>query len=370
MADSKNVKTPILRIAKRKERSKKEIFMLQVWSFLFAIVAGGLFILILGHNPIEAYAEIIKGAFKGSKRDSLAGIRQTVILFVPLLLTALGLSLAYKTKFWNIGGEGQILMGAIFASYFALYNTDNPVKIPKPLVLLIMFLAGALGGGIMALIPAIFKTRFGTNETLFTLMLNYIALYFLNYLLSGPWQRTPGFASIGLFHESTDLWEINGFHLGILFAVLMIFAVHIYMKKTKSGYEMSVVGESQPTARYAGMSVKKIILRTMFLSGAICGIVGMINVSVNHTITDGITGGVGFSAITIAWLANFNAFAMALIAALFSILSKGSMVMQTAIGISSFAADVLQGIILFSFLGFSFFSTYRLQFKGIERKEI
>lgn len=359
---SKN-REPLIRIIKRRERTGTELLLLYCAAFFLAIIAGGIFLCLLGHNPLEAYGVIIKGAFKGSKRDSLAGIRQTIIYFVPLLMTSLGLSLAFKMKFWNIGGEGQIIMGGIFASVFALYNTDNPGTIPTPLLILLMFVAGALGGGLMGLIPAVFKVAFGTNETLFTLMLNYIAFYIMKYLVAGPWKRTPGYASIGSFDKSTWLWEFKGIHAGLILAIGLIFTVFVYLRMTKSGYEISVVGESQPTARYAGMNVKKIILRTMFISGAICGIVGMINISTTHTISEGVTGGVGFTAITVSWLSQLNPFIITLVSAMFSILQKGSSVMQSSLGISSYAADVLQGIILFSFLGCQFFTRYSFAFR-------
>lgn len=359
---------PLIRIAKRSERSRTELLLLRLSAFIIAIVAGGIFIAILGHNPIEAYLEIIKGAFKGTRRDSLSSIKQTLVFFVPLVMTSLGLSLAFRMRFWNIGGEGQIIMGGVFATIFALYNTDNPGAIPKGIVIPLMLLAGALGGGLMALIPAILKVKFGTNETLITLMLNYIALYFVMYLLSGPWQRTPGFASIGTFHESTKLWNFNGFSISILFAILLVVFVYFYIKKSKHGYEISVVGESQPTARYAGMNVSKIILRTVFLSGAICGIVGMIKISSTHELTSGITGGVGFTGITVAWLSQFNALATVLVSALFSILQKGSSVMQSSLGLSSHASDVLQGIILFCFLGVEFFTRYKFVLRNSKEK--
>lgn len=361
---------PLVRIAKRKERSRTELILLRLAAFLLAIAVGGIFIALLGHSPIEAYSEILKGAFKGNKRDALSAVKQTLIFFVPLIITSLGLSLAFRMKFWNIGGEGQIIMGGIFATVFALYNTDNPGAIPSGLLLPLMFVAGALGGGLMALLPAIFKVKFGTNETLFTLMLNYIALYFVNYLVTGPWRRTPGFGSIGNLDKSAWMWDINGFHVSLFVAAALVLFVHFYVKKSKQGYEISVVGESQPTARYAGMNVGKIILRTMFLSGAICGMVGMIKVSSTHTLTEGITSGVGFTGITVAWLSQFNALGMVLVSLLFAILQKGSSVMQTSLGLSDNASNVLQGIILFCFLGMEFFTRYKFVLKNSKHKEV
>ncbi len=355
---------PFARIVKRKELTKKQSILLRIVAFSLAIIAGGVFIWLLGKNPLEAYKLIIKGAFVGSVRNPLSSIQATVIVGVPLLIVSLGLSFAFKMKFWNIGAEGQIIMGGIFASYFALFHSN----LPHIILILVMFIAGAVGGGLWGLIPSIFKVRFGTNETLFTLMLNYIALYTIKYLEGGPWKGTAGFASIAQFNNNARLAQVGGVHIGWIFALLLVVVVYIYLNHTKSGYEISVVGESQATAHYAGMNVKKIILRTMFISGAICGIAGMIQVSgIDYTLSTGVTSGVGFTGITVAWLSQLNPFVIAVVTAIFSILEKGSGVMQSDLGVSSAATSVLQGIILFFFLGCEFFIRYTFVF-DIRRK--
>lgn len=350
-----NSQEPFVRIVKRKELTKQQVLLLRVFAFLLAIIAGGIFIWTMGKNPIDAYRLILKGAFVGSKRNPLSSIQATINIAIPLLIVSLGLSFAFKMKFWNIGGESQVIAGGIFATYFALYYST----LPGPILLVIMFIAGALGGGLMGLLPAIFKVRFGTNETLFTLMLNYIALYVIRYLESGPWRATPGFASIAQIDTNARLTHLGGVHIGWIFAVLLIAVVYIYLNHTKQGYEISVVGESQATAHYAGMNVKKIVLRTMFISGAICGIAGMIQVAgIDYTLSAGIAGGVGFKGITVAWLAQLNPFVITFVTAVFSILEKGSGVMQSELGLSSAGTGVLQGIILFFFLGCEFFVRY------------
>lgn len=347
------------RIVKRKELTQRQTVLLRVAAFVLAIVAGGIFIWMMGKNPFEAYKLIVRGAFMGSKRNPLSSVQATVIIAVPLIIVSLGLSFAFKMKFWNIGGEGQVIAGGIFATYLALhYNT-----LPNYVLLPVMFFAGAVGGGLWGLIPSIFKVRFGTNETLFTLMLNYIALYSIKYLENGPWRATPGFANIAQISSNARLPQVGGVHIGWIFALLLVAAVFMYLNHTKHGYEISVVGESQTTAHYAGMNVKRIVLRTMFISGAICGIAGMIQVTgIDYTLSTGIAGGVGFKGITVAWLAQLNPFVIAFVAAIFSILEKGSGVMQTELGISSAATSVLQGIILFFFLGCEFFTRYSFVF--------
>lgn len=350
---------PLVRIARRNELSTGKVWLLRLAAFLLAIAAGGLFMWMMGKNPLTAYGYILKGAFIGSKRNPLSSIQATIIFTIPLTIVSLGLSLAYKMKFWNIGGEGQIIIGAVCATYFALFHS----YLPKPILLIIMFAVGALGGGIWALIPALFKVRFNTNETLFTLMLNYIGLYIIKYLENGPWRATPGFANIAKIDESARLPQISGIHIGWIFAVFLIGFIYFYLYHTKHGYEISVVGESQPTAHYAGMNVKTIILRTILLSGAICGIAGMIQVAgIDYTLSTGVSGGVGFEGITVAWLAQLNPFVIAVVSFVFSVLEKGSRVMQTELGLSAASTGVLQGIILFFFLGCEFFVRYTFVF--------
>ena len=266
--------------------------------------------------------------------------------------------LAFKMKFWNIGGEGQLIMGAVFATYFALYHDHWPF----PVLFVVMLLAGIVGGGLWALIPAFFKTRFGTNETLFTLMLNYIALYFVSWLQEGPW-RDPaanGFPKIPSFSQAATLPKVLGVQMGWVIAVILTAMLFVYLRFTKHGYEISVVGQSKATAAYAGMRVDHIVLRTMFLSGAVAGIAGMIQVTgSDKTLTTGVAGGVGFTAIIVAWLAQLNPLASAVVAFLFAVLEKGASVVQSQFGLSTDCADVLQGIILFFVLGCEFFIRYR-----------
>jgi simple sugar transport system permease protein len=219
-----------------------------------------------------------------------------------------------------------------------------------------------IGGGIWGLIPAYFKTKYGTNETLFTLMLNYIALYMIKFFTEGPWRdpASSGFPKIATFNENARLDQIFGVHAGWLVGIFLVVVMFVYLKFTKHGYEISVVGESINTARYAGMNVKKIVLRTMFISGAICGIAGATQVSgAAYTLGEGVAGGVGFTAITVAWLSKLNPIIILVVTVLFSMLEKGCSVMQSTFGLSSAVSGILQGIILFFILGFDFFTRYR-----------
>lgn len=343
----------MIRIVKTKEKSKKQQMLLRLAAFVLALCAGGLFLLVLGNNPFAIYGTILSGAFR-----SEMAIQATIKIMIPLLIASLGVMLAFKMKFWNIGGEGQLIMGGVFASYFALFHADWPGFILFP----VMFIAGIIGGGIWALIPAFFKVKFGTNETLFTLMLNYIALYLVSWLQEGPW-RDPaanGFPKIASFDKSAVLPKLFGVQIGWVIALILVAVLFVYLRYTKQGYEISVVGESRATATYAGMNVQKIILRTMFLSGAVTGIAGMVQVTgSDRTLTTGVAGGVGFTAIIVAWLAQLNPVSSLIIAFLFSVLEKGSSVVQSQFGLSTDCADVLQGIILFFVLGCEFFIRYK-----------
>jgi len=353
-----------IRIAKRPERSARQNLLLWAGALLLAVLAGAAFIALMGQRPLEVYGMILKGAFVGSRRNPWSAVQATVIKLVPLLIVTLGLTLAFQMRFWNIGGEGQMMMGAIFASFFAI-NTPQMPHVP---LMLSMALAGIVGGGLWALLPAICKVKFGVNEVLFTLMMNYVAQYTIVFLQSGPWQRTPGFASVGSFDANVRLAKLFGVHIGWIVAIVLTAVVWAYLRHTKQGYELRVVGESHATARYAGMRVGRVVLRTMFLSGGLCGLAGMVQVAgIDHTLSTGVTGGVGFTGITLAWLAQLNPAAIAVIAAVFSILEKGSGSIPPAV-MAAEAADVLQSILLFSFLICEFFRRYEIKIKLPEKK--
>lgn len=346
------MKEPFIRAAKRAELSGKKVAVLRFEAILLSLIAGGIFILITGNNPIVIYGTILSGAFR-----SAMAVQGTIKIMIPLLISSLGITLAFKMKFWNIGAEGQIIVGAMFASYFALYHDG----LNHVVLLLVMFAAAAVGGGLWGLIPAFFKAKFNTNETLFTLMLNYIALHIITFLREGPWRDpgSQGYAKIARFSPNASLDKVLGVQFGWIIGLVLVVLVFLYLRYTKQGYELSVVGESKKTAEYAGMNVKKIILRTMFLSGAICGIAGMVKATGSDiTLTTAVAGGVGFTAIIVAWLSQLNPFVICIVSFLFSILEKGSSVIQSTYGLSTDSADVLQGIILFFILGCEFFIRY------------
>lgn len=353
-------KEPLLRMVKRDAISQQKAWMIRAAAFVLSLVTGGIIILCLGHNPLSVYAAMVKGAW-----GSRTVMHETVKLAVPLLITAIGISFAFKMKFWNIGAEGQILVGAVAAGAFGLFTAHIFPKIP---LVLLMMLASVIAGGLYGLLPAVCKAKWGTNETLFTLMLNYIALAFIKYLMNGPWKAAgSSYPKIAMLVPGARLTKIFGVHWGWILALILVVVSYIYFTKTKQGYEIAVVGESNNTARYAGINVGRVFRRTMFLSGALCGLVGMLQFAgADYTITEGTAGGVGFTAITVAWLAKMNPFGMLIVSVFIAMLERGSNAIQTQFKIPSSAADLLIGIILFFMLGCEFFISYRLVGRGKE----
>lgn len=359
-SNSTQAKEPLIRMVKRDVISKQKAWGIRGIAFFLSLVTGGLLILVMGHNPLSVYKAMVVGAW-----GSPTVIHETVKLAVPLLITAIGISFAFKMKFWNIGAEGQILVGAVAAGAFGLFTAHIFPKLP---LVILMILAGSIAGGLYGLLPAVCKAKWGTNETLFTLMLNYIALAFIKYLMNGPW-KAPGssFPKIAMLVPGARLTKVFGVHWGWILALIIVVAAYIYFNKTKQGYEISVVGQSNNTARYAGINVSKVFIRTMFISGALCGLVGMLQFAgADYTITEGTAGGIGFTAITVAWLAQMNPFGMLIVSVFIAMLERGANTIQTMFKIPASASDLLIGIILFFMLGCEFFITYRLIFRGKE----
>lgn len=348
-------KKPFVRIAKRENASYLSAWLIRLLAFVLALILGGIVFMCAGANPISAYKTIIEGSLGKAHR-----IRQTVKVAIPLLGTAVALAPCFRMKYWNCGAEGQITMGAVGASFFAIYFG---AKWPSILLLPIMGLAGIVLGALWSLLPAIFKARWGTNETLFTLMLNYIAIGIVSWLQGGPWEGMPGSQIIPTFKESAVLPSVLGVHCGWIMVLILMFFMYFYLNFTKHGYEVAVLGESENTARYAGMKVRTIILRTALLSGAISGLVGfMVCSGTDQTLFANVANGVGFTAITIAWLSQLNPFAMLIISMMLAILSKGSSALQSSLSVPASVSGIMTGILLMTLLGCEFFINYRLIF--------
>ena len=262
------------------------------------------------------------------------------------------------------------MMGAFGASLVAL---NVPASLSSPLTLLLMVAAAMLCGGIWAFIPAFFKAKFGTNETIFTLMMNYIAIKWVTYLQYGPWKdpESQGFPKIANFEPHAVLPSLFGVHIGWIIALVLVVLVHIFINHTKKGFEITVVGESVETARYAGMNINEIIIISMLISGGLCGLTGMIQASaIERTLTSSISGGYGFTAIITTWLGRLSAPIILVVCIAFAILLQGGAYLQIAMAVPSSVADMIEGIILFFVLGSEFFLQYRLSFEHKTKKEV
>lgn len=346
------------KMTSRSDCSAREAAVIRSSAIILSLAAAGIFILAIGHNPFAVYSSMVDGAFGTAYR-----ITETLRRAVPLVIASLGIAAAFRLRFWNIGADGQMMMGALGASYFALNYSSLPAYILLPL----MAFAGILCGGIWGAVPAFFRARFRTNETIFTLMLNYIALKLVTYLQYGPWKDPAalGFPKIPGFSANAILPDVLGLHAGWIIALLLAAAVHVFITYTKKGFEIMVTGESENTSRYAGMNVSRIMITTIFISGGICGLAGMIEASaVNKTLSVEITKGAGFTAIITCWLSGLRAPVIPVVCVLFAAMIQGGTFIQMAFQMPQSAAQILQGLILFFVLGSEFFIRYRVTRTG------
>ena len=352
-------KEPLFHIVKRDALPWYKALGIRFLAILLALILCGIITTITtGINPLQVYQSIVLGAF-GSVRKTWVTFQNIAIL----LLIALALTPAFKMKFWNIGAEGQILIGGACSAAVMIYAGD---KMPTGLLLIVMFVASAVGGMIWGMIPAVFKAHWNTNETLFTLMLNYVAMQVVTYCIVF-WENPKGSNTVGIINQATKagwLPELFGQKYGwnVVIVLILTVGMFIYLKYCKQGYEIAVVGESENTARYAGIQVRKVIVRTMAISGAICGIAGFVIVSgASHTISTATAGGRGFTAIIVAWLSKFNTFIMIAVSFGIVFMDQGAVQIATQYGLNENASDVILGIILFFLIGAEFFINYRVK---------
>lgn len=364
---SKKTREPFFHVAKRGYMPKYQSWLIRIGSILAALVVCAFVTMLLtGENPISVYSTMIKGAFGTSRK--FWKLLQSLAM---LLCVSLAVTPAFKMRFWNIGGEGQVLAGGLATAACMILLGG---KLPNAILLIVMIVASILAGAIWALIPAVFKARFNTNETLFTLMMNYIAIQIVSYFCM-YWENPKGSGKIGIINGDTmagwmpTIGEYD-YLLNVIIVFVLTVAMYIYLKYSKHGYELSVVGESENTARYIGINVKKVILRTMFLSGAICGIAGFLLVgSTDHTISSTTAGGRGFTAIMVSWLAKFNPIYMVLTSFLLVFLEAGAGQISMVFSLNESFSDILTGIILFFIIGSEFFINYQLKFRS-SKKEV
>ncbi len=347
-------------IVKRDDIVWWKAWLIRILSVVFALAVCSVVTLSLTDlNPLDMYISMFEGSM-GTPRLRWNLLQNTAML----LCVSLAVTPAFKMRFWNIGGEGQILIGGLATASCMIFLGG---KLSTPLLILVMFVSAVVSGALWALVPAYFKTRFNSNETLFTLMMNYVAIQIVAYYTL-EWSVPKGSGTPRTLEFGQLPVIMNQKYLAnILVVVLLTALVYVYLKYSKHGYEISVVGESEKTARYIGINVKKVVLRTMAISGAICGIAGFLLVAgTDHTLKSDTSGGRGFTAIMVSWLAKFNPLFMVITSLLIVFLQKGASKISEVYRLNSSFSDIITGIIIFFIIGSEFFINYKLK---VNKKE-
>ena len=322
--------------------------------------------LLTGENPVSIYVTIFEGAFGTARRTWITVQDLAILLGISLAVTP-----AFKMRFWNIGAEGQVLIGGLATTACMICLAD---KLPNALVIVCMAVTSILAGAFWGFLPAFFKARWNTNETLFTLMMNYIATQLAAYFII-VWEVPKGAGKIGIINQSTEIGWLpqlgNQYLLTILVVAILTGVIFVYLNYSKHGYEIAVVGESQRTASYAGIKVDRVIIRTMVLSGAICGLMGLLLVGgINHTLTTTIVDSRGFTAVMVSWMAKFNPIFMIFASLLLVFLGRGASEISSTFGLNQSFSDILTGIILFFIIGSEFFIAYKVSLRKSAGKEV
>ena len=359
-------KQSLFHISKRETLPLPKALAIRLGIILLSLIFCGLVTMVLtGENPIGVYGTILDGAFGSSRRTGVTFRNVAILLGISLAVTP-----AFKMRFWNIGAEGQTLIGCLATTACMILLGD---KMPSAVVTLIALLAALAAGALWGFLPAFFKAKWNTNETLFTLMMNYVATQLASFFII-VWEVPKGAGKIGIINQSTKsgwLPELgNAYLLPILIVAIMTGVIYIYMQYSKHGYEISVVGESQRTASYAGIKVDRVIIRTMVLSGALCALIGFILTSgVDHTLTTTIVDSRGFTAVMVSWMSKFNPFIMIAASLLLVTMDRGATEVSSSLGLNHSFADILTGIILFFIIATEFFITYKITLRKSGKKE-
>lgn len=343
---------PLFHIVRRDHVTLKHSVAVRAAAVILALLVCALvFFLLTGKSPLQFYSAMIDGAFGTTRRIWLLIYKTAILLCISVAVTP-----AFRMRFWNIGAEGQALVGGLACASVMFYLGG---KIPNPVLWILMCAAAIAAGMVWALLPALCKARWNTNETLFTLMMNYVATQLVSFFIN-TWVKSgsgtlPPMADYGL-PTLGNAWILNIIVVAIVTAVM-----YIYLFYSKHGYEITVVGESENTAKYIGINVPTVIIRTMLLSGALCGLTGLLVVGgTNYSITTTAIGGQGFTAIMVSWLGKFNPLYMVMTAFLLSFLSRGAVQVSTVFKINDSISDIVTAVILFFIIGCEFFINYRI----------
>lgn len=353
---------PRVHVTKRGEVAWWRSALVRLAAVLLALVVSSVFIVLLtGVNPLRIFKAMIDGNF-GTERKLWKFLQSSAML----LGISLAVTPAFKMRFWNTGAEGQVLVGCLASVACMFYIKD---ALPSWLLLLIMLVVSVAAGMIWAGIPGFFKAKWNTNETLFTLMMNYVAIQLVNFFIL-KWVPSGSMSLPPLNSTSQAGWIPKLFGQAYLINIIIILAltvfVYVYLKYSKQGYEISVVGESENTARYVGINVKKVILRTVLLSGALCGIVGWLLVAgKDHMLNSSSVGGNGFTAIMVSWLAKFNPIFMIIVSSLVCFLQGGASALASdpTLKLDTSLGDIITGIVILFIIGSEFFLRYKVNFR-------
>ncbi len=359
-------KQSLFHISKRDALPWYQRVLIRGGAILLALIVCALVTMLLtGENPISIYGTIFYGAFGTARKSWVTFQNLAVLLGISLAVTP-----AFKMRFWNIGAEGQVLIGCLATAACMIVLGD---KLPNGVLILVMLAAALAAGALWGFLPSFFKAKWNTNETLFTLMMNYIATQLAAFFII-IWEVPKGAGKIGIINQNSEagwLPVIGGkqYLLTILVVAVMTILMYIYLTYSKHGYEIAVVGESQRTASYAGIKVERVIIRTMVLSGAVCGLMGLLlTAGTDHTLTTTIVGGRGFTAVMVSWLAKFNPIVMVFTSLLLVVLSRGASEISSVFSLNHSFADILTGIILFFIIGSEFFLTYKVSLRASKKE--
>ncbi len=359
-------KKSLFYLAKRDALPWHKTWLIRGVAIVLALIFCSLITMLLtGLNPVQVFSTIFYGAFGTARKTWVTAQNLAILLGISLAITP-----AFKMRFWNIGAEGQVLIGCL-ACAACMITLEG--KVSSGLMVVISLAASLLAGAVWGFLPAFFKANWETNETLFTLMMNYIAIQIVSYFVY-IWSVPAGSGKIGVINGVTEAGWLptlgnQKYMLNIIVVALLTAGVYVYLKYSKHGYEISVVGESVNTAKYIGINVRKVIIRTMLLSGALCGIAGLLLVAgTDHTLTRDTAAGRGFTAIMVSWLAKFNPLYMILTSFLIVFLQKGAIEISTVFGLNDSFSDIITGIIIFFIIGSEFFINYTVKFRQSKKE--
>ncbi len=341
----------------KRDPSMKISIVVPFVSFFCALAVGGVLLAIAGVNPLNAYISMLRESL-----GSFYGFTETLVKATPLILTALGLTIAFRMQLWNIGGEGQLAMGAFGATYVALYSgLTNHV-----LLMICMFAAALMCGGLWGAIAGFLKARLNVNEVITTLLLNYVALSWVDYLVYGPWKDPKGnnFPFTAYFSDGARLTEFFGtrLHSGLILGLVMAVILYVFLEKTIWGYEIKVIGSNPKAADYAGMNSKRQIIMVLFLSGALAGLAGFSEAAgLQHRLQHGIPGGYGYTAVIVAWLGKRHPAGVIIVSLVMGILLVGGEGLQLYHRLSGNLINAYLGLILFFLVIGEYFVTHKVE---------